>query len=128
MPVAANISLLTDNLTQIHVLSSPSVPVDSSDAVEDYGSYIALSDFLDAQLFRAITSRPSALGVHNRATFTLKLSLYRVLREGGLVGPQGPKGDQGAAGSDGTGVVRITRAAYDALAVKDANTLYAVIG
>ena len=60
--------------------------------------------------------------------FDLKLSLYRVLREGGLVGPQGPKGDQGAAGSDGTGVVRITRAAYDALAVKDANTLYAVIG
>ena len=64
--------------------------------------------------------------------------------DAGADGAQGPKGDQGDAGSRGlsgptgaqgakgdpgsSGVVRLTKAAYDALAVKSATTLYVISG
>lgn len=45
----------------------------------------------------------------------------------GDTGAQGPKGDTGAQGAQGVWV-QMTQAAYDALPVKDPNTLYVIIG
>lgn len=48
----------------------------------------------------------------------------------GPPGSPGPAGSQGAPGSDGTDAqwTQITQAAYDALPVKDPNTLYVIVG
>ena len=48
----------------------------------------------------------------------------------GVAGPQGSQGIQGPIGPQGlTGIwVQMTQAAYNALAVKDANTLYVIVG
>lgn len=45
----------------------------------------------------------------------------------GPVGPQGPAGPQGPQGAQGVWV-QMTRAAYTALAVKDPNVLYVIVG
>jgi hypothetical protein len=48
----------------------------------------------------------------------------------GVAGPAGPPGADGAPGPQGPpGVwVQMTQAAYDALPVKDPNTLYVIVG
>ncbi|HBS80995.1 MAG: hypothetical protein CMK99_13680 [Pseudomonas sp.] len=47
----------------------------------------------------------------------------------GETGPQGPQGEQGVQGEPGPGTwVQLTQAQYDALATKDPNILYIVVG
>jgi len=47
----------------------------------------------------------------------------------GETGPQGPQGEQGVQGEPGPGTwLQLTQAEYDALATKDPDTLYIVVG